>query len=340
MNKYKDWISSSQKGLEIKSGSFYIDPIAPVDKAIITHGHADHARSGHKEVYATPETLAIMELRYGKNFCFKSHSYNYHEKFMLDGISIFFAPSGHVLGSAQIVMECNNFKVICAGDFKRQFDPTCKPFEVVKSDIFITEATFGLPVFKHPDANAQVKKLLDSINTFTSRCHIIGVYSLGKAQRLIKLIRLNGWHEKIYLHGSLLKMCELYSHFGQEFGKLESATIKDKNVPPKDFYRGKMVLAPPSALGDRWFRRFPDPLTCMASGWMAVKQRSKQRGVELPLIISDHADWDDIFKTIEEVNPKEVWVTHGSEEAIIYECKRRNRSAKALSIIGYESENE
>ena len=340
MNNQLSWIRSSSKGLELKAGNFYIDPLVSVQKALITHGHADHARSGHKEVFATPETLAIMKLRYGNNFCLNAYSFNYYEKFEIDGISIYFAPSGHVLGSAQIIMEYNGVKIIAAGDYKRQYDPTCEPFEVIKADIFITEATFGLPVFKHPDANIEVKKLLNSIDKFPSRSHVVGVYSLGKAQRLIKLIRLNGFNEIIYLHGSLLKMCELYEQFGFDFGKIEPATIKDKSGLCKDFYKGKLVLAPPSALSDRWSRRFPNPLICLASGWMTVKQRSKQRGVELPLIISDHADWQDIFKTIDEVDPKEVWVTHGAEEAIIHECNNRNRLAKALSIVGYESEDE
>ena len=335
-----NWIKKTKEGIQIKNGQFYIDPIYPVQKAIVTHAHADHARSGHYHVIGTHETIEIMKTRYGENFCKKYTCYKYNQKFKIDGVDLFLAPAGHVLGSAQIVMDFNNQRVTVAGDYKRQYDPTCSPFEPIKSDVFVTEATFGLPVFKHPDAKSQIEILINSIKKFPDRCHVIGVYSLGKAQRLIKMMRDFGWNDTIYIHGSLVKICELYKKFGIDLGKLEPATIQDKPKKPHEYYKGKLILAPPSALSDIWSRRFPDPIIGMASGWMTVKQRAKQRGVNLPLILSDHADWNDILKTIEQVSPKEVWVTHGSEEALIYECEKRNLSAKALSLVGYESDND
>ena len=335
-----DWIKKSREGIQIKNGLFYIDPIYPVKNAVITHAHADHARPGHNQIFATKETIEIMKERYGANFCEKFTVYDYNQNFKIEDINLFFAPAGHVLGSAQIVINYNNQRVTFAGDYKRQHDPTCLPFVPIKSDIFVTEATFGLPVFKHPDANTQIEILIKSIQKFPNRCHIIGVYSLGKAQRIIKMLRTKGWMDTIYIHGSLVKICRLYEKFGIDLGRLEPATVKDKPEKPHEYYKGKLILAPPSALSDVWSRRFPNPILGMASGWMTVKQRAKQRGINLPLIISDHADWHDILKTIEEVSPKEVWVTHGSEEALIYACKKKNIKAKALSIIGYESDTD
>ena len=335
-----DWIKKTKEGIQVKDGSFFVDPIYSVKKAIITHGHADHARAGHEHVIATLETIEIMKERYGSNFCKKSTELKYHEKLIIEEVEIFLAPAGHVLGSAQVVMNFANQVITVSGDYKRQDDPTCAAFEPIKSDIFITEATFALPVFKHPNANTQINLLIKSIQNFPERCHVIGVYSLGKAQRLIKMLRNNGWHNTIYLHGSLIKICNLYEKFGIDLGVLEPATIQDKPEKPHDFYKGKLILAPPSALADRWSRRFPDPILGMASGWMTVKQRAKQRGINLPLILSDHADWNEILTTIKEVSPKEVWITHGAEEALIYECSKNNLTAKALSIIGYESDTD
>ena len=195
--------------------------------------------------------------------------------------------------------------------------------------MFVTEATFGLPVFRHPDPLAEIGRLLSAHRLFPERTVLIGAYALGKAQRIMALLREAGYNQPVYLHGAMQKLTSLYERWGVSLGAWQAATA---NIS----LAGKIVIAPPSAFGTSWIRRLNDPLICFASGWMQVRQRAKQRGVELPLILSDHADWDDLLATITEIAPKEVWVTHGREEALIHACEMRGITAKALSIIGYD----
>jgi putative mRNA 3-end processing factor len=222
-----------------------------------------------------------------------------------------------------------------SGDYKRRPDPTCAPFEPVPCDIFISEATFGLPVFRHPDTASEIDRLLERLHGNPDRCVLVGAYALGKAQRLIMELRRRGHDDPIYIHGALQRLCELYEQFGVTLGDLRPAT-----GAPKDELRGRIVLAPPGALNDRWSRRLPDPITAMASGWMRIRQRARQRNVELPLIVSDHADWDELTSTIDELQPKEVWVTHGREDALIHWCGLRQIKARELNLVGYEDEDD
>jgi len=333
------WLKISKPGLYVPPAYAHIDPVRAVDTAIITHGHADHARAGHGHVIATPETLAIMSARYGANFAAQQTALPYNQQLMLGDVNVKLIPAGHVLGSAQIVLEYANTKIIAAGDYKRRSDPTCRPFQVEHCDVFITEATFGLPVFAHPEPETQIKKLLEVQHLFPERSIIIGAYSLGKAQRLIALLREAGYDETIFIHGAMKKLCELYISFGIELGSLQTTPI-GKIDNQQISLAGKFILAPPSAMGTKWAKRLSDPLVVSASGWMQVRQRAKQGGVELPLVISDHADWNDILRTIKEVNASEIWVTHGREDALIHACSQMGLSAKALSLIGYEDESE
>ena len=333
------WLKISKPGLYVPPAYAHIDPVRAVDTAIITHGHADHARAGHGHVIATPETLAIMSARYGANFAAQQTALPYNQQLMLGDVNVKLIPAGHVLGSAQIVLEYANKKIIAAGDYKRRSDPTCRPFQVEHCDVFITEATFGLPVFAHPEPETQIKKLLEVQHLFPERSIIIGAYSLGKAQRLIALLREAGYDETIFIHGAMKKLCELYISFGIELGSLQTTPI-GKIDNQQISLAGKFILAPPSAMGTKWAQRLSDPLVVSASGWMQVRQRAKQGGVELPLVISDHADWNDILRTIKEVNASEIWVTHGREDALIHACSQMGLSAKALSLIGYEDESE
>ena len=332
-----DWVEIRPEGLYIAPFDAYIDPIRPVGRALITHGHADHARAGHGEVIATPQTLAIMALRYGADFTPSQRALDYGETLSLSGGQVSMASAGHVLGSAQIIIEVNNTRLIAAGDYKRKADPTVQPFEVVPCDVFITEATFGLPVFRHPDPLGEIQKLLDYQTAFPDRCVFVGAYALGKAQRVIKLLRQAGYEAPIYIHGALQKLCDFYQENGIDLGPLYPATTDRKAKENQDL-KSQIILGPPSALGSPWANRLPDPIICFASGWMQVRAHAKQRGVEVPLILSDHADWDDIMMTIDQVNPKEVWVTHGNEDALLYALAGKGRIAKALSLIGYEAE--
>ncbi|HEX8584419.1 MAG TPA: ligase-associated DNA damage response exonuclease [Allosphingosinicella sp.] len=333
MARLGSWIEPFPEGIYVKPADAWVDPSQPKARALVTHGHADHARGGHEKVWATPETLAIMDCRYGEQH--GACPVAYGEVVRIGDVDVSFVPAGHVLGSAQIVLEHNGERVVVSGDYKRRPDPTCLPFEPVPCDIFITEATFGLPVFRHPDTTAEIDRLLLRLSENPDRCILIGAYALGKAQRLMMELRGRGYHEPIYIHGALQRLCDLYKEHGIALGELRPAT-----EAKKEELKGKVVVAPPGALNDRWSRRLPDPITAMASGWMRVRQRAVQRNVELPLIVSDHADWDELTTTIQELAPREVWITHGREDALKHWCMTRQIKARELNLVGYEDEDD
>lgn len=328
------WIRPEPGGLYIRPADVWIDPSRAVPRALITHGHADHARGGHGVSMATPATLAIMRERYGQ--IGEARAMEYGETITLGGgVSATMLPAGHVLGSAQVLLEQGGERVIVTGDFKRRADPTCAPFDVARCDVLITEATFGLPVFRHPPIAQEIGKLLAARDAAPDRAVLVGAYALGKAQRVIAELRTAGYQDPIWLHGAMERMCRLYEDHGVALG-----TLRSMAGVPRAALAGAIVLCPPSALADRWSRRLPEPLTAMASGWMRVRQRVQQRGVELPLVISDHADWDELTETIAEVDPAETWITHGREEALLRWCELHQRKARALALVGFEDESE
>jgi len=335
MTHPEHWLQVRPEGLYCLAGDFYIDPVRPVARAVITHAHSDHARPGHGAVLATPETLALMAVRMGANHAATTQALAYGEILALGDVTLRLAPAGHVLGSAQVVMDRAGRRAVVSGDYKRAADPTCTPFEPVICDVFVTEATFGLPVFTHPPAFDEIGKLIASIRLFPDRTHVAGVYSLGKAQRVIALLRQAGWDAPIYIHGALQAVCAAYENAGVALGELRSATVAAKSE-----MAGGIVLAPPSAIADRWARRLTDPVTVMASGWMRVRQRAKAGGIELPLVISDHADWPELLQTMQDVQAPEIWVTHGNEEALIHAAGLRGLRGRALRLIGYDDGGE
>ena len=330
------WLAVRPDGLYCEPGGFYIDPVRPVDRAIITHAHADHARPGHQAVLASPETMALMDVRMGEGRAgVTQQAQPYGQVITLGDVRVWLQPAGHVLGSAQVAMEYRGSRAVVSGDYKRVRDPTCLPFTPIPCDVFVTEATFALPVFRHPPADGEVRKLIDSVALFPDRTHVVGAYALGKAQRMIALLREAGWDRPIHLHGAMLPLCAAYERLGIPLGPLLPATVADKAS-----LVGAIVIAPPSAIADRWARRLNDPVTCMASGWMRVRQRARSKGVELPLIVSDHSDWDELLATLDEVAAPEVWVTHGREEALIHEAAKRGIRGRALRLVGYGDEEE
>ena len=333
----EELLAPAPAGLCCPSGGFHIDPTRPVERALITHGHSDHARPGHGQVLATAETLKIMEARMGPGFAGSTQAVRYGETLRQGDVRVSFHPAGHVLGSAQIAVEGKGLRIVASGDYKRQADPTCAPFEPVPCDVFITEATFGLPVFRHPPAEAEIGKLIASVAQFPERAHLVGAYSLGKAQRVIRMLRDAGYDRTIYLHGAMERLCRLYEDLGVALGPLAPATVA---TGKKGDFAGAIVICPPSEIAERWARRFPEPVAAVASGWMRIRQRAKQAGVELPLVLSDHADWNELIATIAELDPAEVWVTHGREEALVRWCALRGTPARPLHMVGYEEEAE
>jgi putative mRNA 3-end processing factor len=329
------WLHATATGLYCEPGGFYIDPRGPVERAVITHGHSDHARPGHGAVLATSETIEMMRVRMGQNVGAQLEVLAYGKEKRIGDVIVRFAPAGHILGSAQIVLEHQGQRAVVSGDYKRRRDPTASPFELVSCDLFVTEATFGLPVFQHEPETAEIAKLLASLRAFPERAHVVGVYPLGKCQRFIMLLRQAGYDRPIWLHGGLVAFCALYLRHGIPLGDLRLVAEE-----PQSNFSGEIVLCPPSALADRWSRRMADPVTAFASGWMRVRARARQRGVELPLIISDHADWPELVQTIAESAADEIWVTHGRDDALVHQIGLMGKRGRALAMVGYEEEAE
>lgn len=323
-------LTLSPDGLYCPAGDFHVDPLRPVPRAVITHAHADHARAGHGAVLATPETLALMAVRYGTAFCATPQPAPYGARTDVFGVSVSLHPAGHVRGSAQVLIERGGRRAVVSGDYKRQSDPTCAPFELVRCHLFVTEATFALPVFRHPDAHGEIAKLMESLRLFPERPHLVGAYALGKAQRVLALIRKAGYERPVYLHGALQRLTRHYEEAGIDLGRLRPATGEDRSA-----LAGAIVLCPPSALSDRWAQRFGDQVTAFASGWMRVRARARQRGVELPLVVSDHADWEELCTTVVETGAETIWVTHGQEEALCHWAGTQGLDARPLHLLGY-----
>jgi putative mRNA 3-end processing factor len=331
----EDILERTTAGICCKLGAFYVDPIRPVERALITHAHSDHARAGHHAVLATQETLDLMRLRHGENFAHATQAIRYGESVNLGAVRVTFHPAGHIIGSAQISIEAEEMRVVASGDYKTAPDPTCTPFELVPCDVFITEATFALPVFRHGNPAGEIAKLLNSIALFPERAHLVGAYSLGKAQRVIALLRAAGYQAPIYLHGAMQSISAYYASRGIDLGELRSVRGADKSE-----LAGTITLCPPSALRDLWTRRFPDPVTAFASGWMRIRARARQYGVALPLVISDHADWNGLTAIIAATEAGEIWVTHGQEDALVHWCTMRGLKARPLDIVGYGEEDD
>lgn len=333
-SNFESWIRPESSGLYCIPGGFHIDPHAAVERAVITHGHSDHARPGHGAVLATPDTLEIMKLRLGAGAGGQMQGLSYGVPLQVRDVTVTLLPAGHILGSAQVAIDYRGQRAIVTGDYKRHADPTCAPFELARCHLLVTEATFGLPIYRHEPPEGEAAKLLRSLADFPERTHQVGVYGLGKCQRLIALIRAAGYDRPIWLHGALRSMTDYYVSRGFDLGEVPSVADATGKLA------GEIVLSPPSALGDRWSRRFADPLAGFASGWMRIRGRARQRGVELPLIISDHCDWPELLQTVEECGAEEVWVTHGREEALVHELTKRGVAAKALRLVGREDDGE
>lgn len=335
MIRPEDLLHPTTGGLYCPPGDFYVDPVRPVDRAVVTHGHSDHARAGHGAVLATPQTLAIMAERYGEDFAGRTQAVAYGEATTINGVGLRLVPAGHVLGSAQVEVRWKGLTMVVSGDYKRRRDPTCAPFEPIACDVFISEATFGLPVFRHPPADDEIGRLVRSLHQFPERAHLVGAYALGKAQRIIRLLREAGWDRPIYVHGAMERLNALYEREGVDLGPL---------LPTRDLPRGSLggevAIAPPSAIQDRWARRFAEPVAAFASGWMGVRARARQRGVELPLVISDHADWTELTDTFQELKPDEIWITHGREEGLLRWAEINGQKARALRLVGYDEEDD
>src|SRR6185369_7284862 len=259
MARLGSWIKACPEGIYVEPADAWIDPSVPKARAWVTHGHADHARGGHGAVLATPETLAIMATRYGPQ---SGQPIAYDDTLRVGEVDVRFVPAGHVLGSAQIVMEHRGERIVVSGDYKRRPDPTCACFVPVPCDVFITEATFGLPVFRHPDTGSEIDRLLHRLHSDPSRCVLVGAYALGKAQRIITELRARGHHDPIYFHGAIERLNQLYADFGVELGELRSTTAGHGACPIRSPPWPQVGCASASARGSRMSScRLSSPIT-------------------------------------------------------------------------------
>jgi putative mRNA 3-end processing factor len=223
-----------------------------------------------------------------------------------------------------------------SGDFKRRPDPTCPPYEPPRCHVYVSEATFGVPVFRHPDPDEEIAKLLASRRAFPERPHLIAAYSLGKAQRMIALLRRAGVDETIYVSRPALKLCAVYEAFGVDLGRLAPVEAADAAT-----LEGAIALAPPAAIDDEVWAHLPEPVTVTASGWNRVRKLARGRGgADLALVISDHADWDELTATAKEIAPEELWITYGRADALVRWAEGEGLSARALDSVRIDGEEE
>ncbi len=290
-----DFLIFDEKGLYCVYGDFYLDPQQAVDVAVISHAHGDHATGGNNQVFCTPGTAAIMQLRLKKNAGKEFFTFKFGEAFRIKDVSISFYPAGHILGSALVLMEYKGVKYLYTGDFKLQEDPTCEPLQFVKADVLITETTFADPKVIHPNVEAEIRKLNASNHNV-----LLGAYSLGKSQRLVSLINKYCPQRKVLLHHSMLPIAKIYEDFSYHPGEYEPYNRKLMKAPDQGF----VYIVPPLTF-ESYFRA-KNVLRVFASGWKKLQHQN-----DLELYISDHADWNDILHTIESVNPEQVWTLHG-----------------------------
>lgn len=297
------------EGLYCEKGDFFIDPWRGVDTALITHAHSDHARSGSRHYIATRISERILKKRLGEGIPLQEVEYG--EKLKLGDVWVSFHPAGHVLGSAQIRVEYQDEVWVVSGDYKRCKDPTCTPFEVVPCNTFITEATFGLPIYQWQPGEEVCRQIYEWWQSDSNRPSLLFCYAFGKAQRILSELRKFS-DRPVYVHGAIHVLTEIYRQAGVEM--IETIPASEK---PRDYtFQGDLILAPPSAHRSSWMKRFHQPQTAFASGWMAVRGARRRRGYECGFVLSDHADWPGLIHTIEQTQAETVYVTHGQSDVL------------------------
>lgn len=325
-------LSLTDKGLYCSLGDFYIDPWVKVPKAVITHGHGDHAHWGMGEYIAAHDSEHILRKRIGDS---KITTYAYGEIFHMGEVDVSFHPAGHILGSSQVRIQYKDEVWVFTGDFKRDYDPTCKPFEVVPCDVFISEATFSLPVYRWPDFMEEMKQvhewwMKNKAEGFNS---VLCCYALGKAQRIIAGLR-ELTDEPIWVHGTVDELNNSYAKTGLSWPNVQKVPLDSKEK-----FKGAMILCPPSALGSSWNKRLSPKKVAFASGWMRLRGNRRRKGYERGFVISDHADWPSLIKTVKETGCRKVYFTHGNTDVIVKYLKEQGVDAYDLKLP-YDTDGE
>jgi len=319
-------LNLSDRGLYCAAGDFYIDPWLPVARAVITHAHGDHARWGSESYLAAREGERVLRTRLGP--AARIRTLPFGESVDINGVRVSLHPAGHILGSAQVRVEHRGEVWVVSGDYKTERDATCAPFELVRCHTFITESTFGLPIYRWRPQD----EVFDGIaawwraNAEAGRASVLLGYALGKAQRLLAGL-VGRERGPIWTHGAVERLNADY----RESGVVLPATSHASSAARGTSFAGALIVAPPSANGSTWLRRFGDVSTAFASGWMQVRGMRRQRGMDRGFVLSDHVDWTALLDTIDATGAERVWVTHGYREPVVRYLQERGLEAVSVA---------
>ncbi|MCC6511656.1 MAG: ligase-associated DNA damage response exonuclease [Pirellulaceae bacterium] len=318
-------LQETPSGLYCEAGDFFVDPWRPVRRAVVTHAHSDHARSGCESYLAARSGAAILQMRLGPHA--RISFVEYGQSLMIRAARVSLHPAGHMTGSAQVRIEVDGEVCVVSGDYKLQPDPTCTPFEPVRCHTFITESTFGLPLYRweHPQVVMQEVNAWWLDNQRRGAASLLLGYTVGKAQRL--LASVDASIGPIYAHGAVISACRAYRACGVALPEIRSVM----DTPTKFDWSQALIVAPPSAMGTTWLRRFGDVSTAMASGWMRVRGIRRRRAVDRGFVLSDHVDWSDLMKAISETGAEHIWVTHGYTQQVVRTLQTRGFSARTVA---------
>ena len=336
MTSQHDLLRLDENGLYCPAGDFYVDPWRKVRRAVITHGHGDHARPGMGHYWTQRDGLPILRKRLGMYV--PADGVDYGEVLEFGPVKVSLHSAGHILGSAQVRIEHGGEVWVVSGDFKRDDDPTCAPFEVVPCDVFVTEATFAYPVYRWPPAREVAGEIFEWWEACIAegRPAILFSYALGKAQRILAEL-MHYTDRTVLLHGAMTPLVQIY----RDAGVAMQPTTPVSEFSRKRDFAGELVLAPPSAAGSKWLRRFKHASTGFASGWMQIRGNRRRRGYDRGFVLSDHADWPSLIQTIEDCGAKRVLATHGSTEVLVEHLKQSGVHAENLATpYGDESAEE
>lgn len=323
-----DLLKFTDRGIYCPDGDFYIDPWLPVKKAFITHAHSDHARQGMDSYISTPITAALMKARISQQISITA--LNYGEEITINGVRVSLHPAGHIPGSAQIRMEKNGHVVVVSGDYKVQADGLSTPIEPLKCHEFVSESTFGLPIFRWKAPELAMQEIIDwwKNNRSQQKNSVLIAYALGKAQRLLNQLAVHG---RIVVHGAIYRMNETLKQAGLTIAPCER--VSDLQSRDKD--TGLLVMAPPSAMGSTWLRRFSPYSLGIASGWMAIRGIRRRRAADAGFVISDHADWDGLIQIIRSTEAEKVYLTHGYSDIFARYLKESGIYAESVQSQFY-----
>jgi putative mRNA 3-end processing factor len=301
-------IEFTDKGLFCPAGGFYIDPWKPVDKAVITHAHSDHAKWGSKYYLCHEDTKPLLQLRLGKN---NYESIGWGKAVYINGVKLSLHPAGHIIGSSQVRVEYNGEVWVFSGDYKTEDDGISGSFEPVRCNTFISESTFGLPIYKwkkQAEIFADIKNWVAK-NNAEEKTSVLIAYSLGKAQRILKPLAETGL--PLFAHGAVYNTHQVLIDNGWQIPPITRVEAD----APKEIYKGNIVIAPPSADGTPWMKRFYPYSVGVCSGWMQVRGNARRRNVDTGFVLSDHADWDGLLSAVKATGAEKVFVTHGFQSA-------------------------